>query len=49
MKDEAIQKIEEFQPLIRKVSLMYAQSNAEAEDMFQEICIQHIYIINMQR
>ena len=40
VKDEAIQKIEEFQPLIRKISMMYAQSKAESEDMFQEICIQ---------
>jgi len=38
--DEAIKKIEEFQPLIRKVSFMYGQSSAEADDMFQEICIQ---------
>jgi len=38
--EEAIQKIEEYQPLIRKVSFMYGQNSAEADDMFQEICIQ---------
>jgi RNA polymerase sigma-70 factor, ECF subfamily len=38
--DISIQKINEFQPLIRKISLMYAQNRAEADDMFQEICIQ---------
>jgi RNA polymerase sigma-70 factor (ECF subfamily) len=38
--EEIIQKIEEFQPLIRKVCLMYAQNRAESDDMFQEICIQ---------
>ncbi len=38
--DEVIKKIEEFQPLIRKVSFMYGQSSAESDDMFQEICIQ---------
>jgi len=38
--DEAIIKIKEFQPLIRKVCLMYAQNRAESDDMFQEICIQ---------
>jgi len=38
--DEAIQKIKEFQPLIRKVCLMYAQNRTESDDMFQEICIQ---------
>mgnify|MGYP001769880074 CR=1 FL=1 len=37
---DAIVKIKEFQPLIRKVCLMYAQNKAEADDMFQEICIQ---------
>jgi RNA polymerase sigma-70 factor, ECF subfamily len=38
--DEAIIKIQEHQPLIRKVSLLYAQDSDEADDMFQEICIQ---------
>jgi RNA polymerase sigma-70 factor, ECF subfamily len=38
--DEAIIKIKEFQPLIRKVCLLYAQNRAESDDMFQEICIQ---------
>jgi len=38
--NEAIKKIEEYQPLIRKVSFMYGQNSAEADDMFQEICIQ---------
>lgn len=38
--DEVIKRIEEYQPLIRKVSLMYAQNRAESDDMFQEICIQ---------
>jgi RNA polymerase sigma-70 factor, ECF subfamily len=38
--DEAIIKIQEHQPLIRKVSLLYAQNRDEADDMFQEICIQ---------
>lgn len=37
---EVIKKIEEYQPLIRKVCLMYAQNRAESDDMFQEICIQ---------
>ncbi len=40
MSDEVIKKIKDYQPLIRKVSLMYAQSRAESDDMFQEICIQ---------
>lgn len=40
VKDEAISRIEEYQPLIRKVSFMYGQNRAEADDMFQEICIQ---------
>jgi RNA polymerase sigma-70 factor, ECF subfamily len=38
--DEAIIEIQEHQPLIRKVSLLYAQNRDEANDMFQEICIQ---------
>lgn len=38
--DEAIKQIEEYQPLIRKVCFMYGQNGAEADDMFQEICIQ---------
>ena len=38
--EEAIKKIEEYQPLIRKVSFMYGQNSAESDDMFQEICIQ---------
>jgi RNA polymerase sigma-70 factor (ECF subfamily) len=38
--EEVIRKIEEYQPLIRKVSFMYGQDKAEADDMFQEICIQ---------
>ncbi len=37
---EAIKLIEQYQPLIRKVSFMYAKNSAEADDMFQEICIQ---------
>lgn len=37
---EVIQKIEEYQPLIRKVCLMYSQNRTESDDMFQEICIQ---------
>jgi RNA polymerase sigma-70 factor (ECF subfamily) len=37
---EAIKLIEEHQPLIRKVCLMYAQDSDEADDMFQEVCIQ---------
>lgn len=40
MSDDAIKKIEEYQPLIRKVTMMYAQNPDEADDMFQEICIQ---------
>jgi RNA polymerase sigma-70 factor (ECF subfamily) len=40
MSDQAIQLIQEYQPLIKKVSMLYAQNQAEAEDMFQEICIQ---------
>lgn len=40
MNNDAIYKIQEYQPLIRKVSLMYALNEAEADDMFQEICIQ---------
>ncbi len=39
-RDDAIREIEAYQPLIRKVCGMYAQDNAEADDMFQEICIQ---------
>ncbi len=35
-----VQKIQEYQPLIRKVTLMYSQNSDEADDMFQEICIQ---------
>ncbi|MDA3891451.1 MAG: RNA polymerase sigma factor [Salinivirgaceae bacterium] len=38
--DEAIKKIEKYQPLIKKVSFMYGQNSAEVDDMFQEICIQ---------
>ena len=40
MSDDVIKKIQDYQPLIRKVSLMYALNAAEADDMFQEICIQ---------
>ncbi len=35
-----IQLIEEHQALIRKVCFMYAKNESEADDMFQEICIQ---------
>lgn len=38
--EEVIKKIEAYQPLIRKVSFMYGQDEAESDDMFQEICIQ---------
>lgn len=43
MDNSIIQKLNEYQPLIRKVSLMYAQNETEADDMFQEICIQVWY------
>ncbi len=38
--EDVIKKIEEHQPLIRKVSFMYGHNSAESDDMFQEICIQ---------
>lgn len=38
--NDIVNKIKDYQPLIRKVSLMYAQNEAESDDMFQEICIQ---------
>lgn len=40
MNKDIVNKIKDYQPLIRKVSLMYAQNEAESDDMFQEICIQ---------
>ncbi len=39
-REEAIKLIENHQALIRKVCSMYAQSTEEADDMFQEVCIQ---------
>ena len=38
--DEAIKKIEEYQPLIKKVSFMYGQNSAEADDMFHRILLE---------
>lgn len=35
-----LQKINEHQSLIRKVTFMYARNESEADDIFQEICIQ---------
>lgn len=35
-----LQKINKHQSLIRKITFMYAQNETEADDMFQEICIQ---------
>lgn len=35
-----LQKINKHQSLIRKIIFIYARNEAEADDMFQEICIQ---------
>lgn len=40
MSDDIVNKIKDYQPLLRKVSMMYALNEAESDDMFQEICIQ---------
>lgn len=40
MTNDVVDKIKDYQPLIRKVSIMYAKNEAESDDMFQEICIQ---------